>query len=144
MLFRSEHRGYGTCTELFDGFPDDVCWQWIAITPAELAQVRFIDYDYWVELSGGTRLAADAAPRIRAGVAPFGVPSDWALGMAQAVADGARFPPLILVTTGPGGDLVVLEGHARLTAFMLARDWLAPELEVLAGSSPAMTRWGLW
>ena len=97
-----------------------------------------------VELSGGTRLAVDAAPRIRARVAPFRVPSDWALGMAQAVADGARFPPLILVTTGPGGDLVVLEGHARLTAFMLARDRLPPELEVLVGSSRAMTSWGLW
>jgi hypothetical protein len=102
------------------------------------------DYDYWIELSGGTRLAADAAPRIRAGIAPFGVPSDRLLGMAQAVADGARFPPLILVTTGPGGALVVLEGHARLTAFMLAREQLPLELEVLTGSSPAMTRWDCW
>ena len=140
----TRHRGYGTRTELFDGFPGDVGWQWVAITSAELASARYIGYDYWVELSGGTRLPADAAPRIRAGVAPFGVPSDWALGMAQAVAGGARFPPLILVTTGPGGDLVVLEGHARLTAFMLARGRLPPELEVLVGSSPAMTRWGLW
>src|SRR5215831_2242050 len=41
----TQHRGYGTRTELFDGFPDDVCWQWMAITPAELARVRFIDYD---------------------------------------------------------------------------------------------------
>jgi len=127
-------------TGLFEGFPDDVSWQWMALTPAELATVRYIDYDYWVELSGGTRLAADAAPRIRAGAAPFGVPSDWALGMADEVARGARFPPLILVTTGPGGDLVVLEGHARLTAYMLARDRLPPELEVLVGSSPAMPR----
>ena len=140
----TRHRGYGTRSELFDGFPDDVRWQWMAMTPAELARVRFIDYDYWVELSGGSRLAVDAAPRIRAGVAPFGVSSAWALGMAQEVACGARFPPLILVTTGPGSDLVVLEGHARLTAFMLARDRLPPELEVLVGSSPAMTRWGLW
>ena len=115
----------------------------MAITQAELARVRYIDYDYWVELSGGTRLAADAAPRIRAGAAPFGVSSEWALGMAREVARGARFPPLILVTTEPGGDLVVLEGHARLTAFMLARDRLPPELEVLVGSSPAMTRWAL-
>jgi len=46
----TQHRGYGTRTELFDRFPDDVCWQWIAITPAELAGVRYIDYDYWVEL----------------------------------------------------------------------------------------------
>jgi len=141
----TDHRGYGTRTEIFEDFPDDVCWQWMAITPAELAAVRYIDYDYWVELSGGSRLAADAAARIRAGVAPFGVPNDRVLAMAQAVADGARFPPLILVTTGLGGDgLVVLEGHARLTAFMLARDQLPAELEVLAGSSAAMTRWGCW
>jgi len=106
----TQHREYGTRTGLFDGFPRDVCWEWMAITPAELATVRYVDYDYWVELSGGSRLAVDAAPRIRAGVAPFGVSSDWALGMAQAVAGGARFPPLILVTTGPAGRLVVLEG----------------------------------
>jgi hypothetical protein len=140
----TQHREYGDRAGLFEGFPHDVCWEWMALTPAELATVRYVDYDYWVELSGGSRLAADAAPRVRAGVAPFGVSSDWALGMAQAFADGARFPPLILVTTGPGGDLVVLEGHARLTACMLARDRLPPELEVLVGSSSAMTRWGLW
>src|SRR5215813_1901270 len=140
----TRHREYGTRTGLFDGFPHDVRWEWMAITPAELATVRYVDYDYWVELSGGSCLAVDAAPRIRAGVAPFGVSSDWALGMAREVAGGARFPPLILVTTGSGGDLVVLEGHARLTGFMLARDRLPPELEVLVGSSPAMTRWGLW
>jgi hypothetical protein len=69
----TQHREYGTRAGLFEGFPDDVRWQWMAITPAELARVRYIDYDYWVELSGGTRLAVDAAPRIRAGVAPFGV-----------------------------------------------------------------------
>ena len=141
----TEHRGYGTSTEIFEDFPDDVRWQWVAITAAELAKVRYIDYDYWVELSGGTRLAVNAAARIRAGVAPFGVPNDGVLAMAQAFAGGARFPPLILVTTGLGSDdLVVLEGHARLTAFMLARDRLPPELEVLTGSSPVMTRWGCW
>ena len=138
----TEHRGYGTRTKLFDGFPGDVRWQWMAITPAELAGVRYIQYDYWDELSGGSRLAFDAAARIGAGVAPFGVPNNGKLDMAQAVANGAWFAPLILVTTGLGGyDLVVLEGHVRLTAFMPARDQLPPELEVLVGSSPAMTRW---
>lgn len=142
----TEHRGYGIRTEIFEGFPDDVRWQWMAITPAELARVRYIEYDYWAELSGGTRLAVDAARRIRAGVTPFGVPNDRVLAMAQAVAGGARFPPLILVTAGLGrrGDLVMLEGHVRLTAFMLARDRLPPELEILVGSSPTMARWDCW
>ena len=64
----------------------------MGITPAELAAVRYIGYDYWVELSGGTRLPGDAAARIRAGVTVFGVSSDRPLSMARAVADGARFP----------------------------------------------------
>jgi hypothetical protein len=140
----TDQRGYGTRTEVFENFPDDVCWQWAAITAAELARVRYIDDDYWLELSGGTRLAVDAARRIRAGVTPFGVSQDRVLGMAEALAGGARFPPLILVTSGPGGDLVVLEGHARLTAYMLARVQVPPELEVLVGSSPAITRWDCW
>jgi hypothetical protein len=137
----TQHRGYATRTGLFDGFPRDVCWDWMAMTPAELATVRYVDYDYWVELSGGTRLPADAAPRIRAGVAPFGVSSDWALGMAQAFADGAQFPPLILVTASSFQNMVVLEGHVRLTAYMLRPDRLPPELEVLVGSSPSMANW---
>jgi len=144
MQLLTEQRGYGSRTDFFAGFPDDVRWQWMAITPAELAGVRYIDYSYWNELSGGSRLAVDAAPRIRAGVAPFGVPSDGLLGLAQEVAAGARFPPLILVTTGARGALVVLEGHVRLSALMLARDHLPRELEVLVGSSATMTRWGCW
>jgi hypothetical protein len=56
---------------------------------------------------------------------------------------GTRFPPLILVTAGHQSGLVVLEGHVRLTAFMLCPEALPPELEVLVGHSPAMTRWGL-
>jgi hypothetical protein len=138
------HRGYDTRTDYFPGFPDDVRWEWMGITPAELAAVRYIDYDYWVELSGGSRLPADAAARIRAGVTVFGVSNDGSLSMARAAADGTRFPPLILVTTGSFGDLVVLEGHVRLTAFMLCPDRLSPELEVLVGSSPWMAAWDCW
>jgi hypothetical protein len=36
---------------------------------------------------------------------------------------------------------VVLEGHCRLTAYMLRPDRLPPELEVLVGSSPGMAGW---
>jgi hypothetical protein len=140
----TDHRGYGTRTEIFERFPDDVRWEWVAVTPAELATVRYIDYDYWIELSGGSRLAADAAPRVRAGVTPFGVPGEGLLAMAEAFAAGARFPPIILATTIPASVLVVLEGHSRLTALMLARDHLPPELEVLVGSSATMTDWDCW
>src|SRR5690349_8532175 len=40
----TEHRGYGTRTEIFEAFPPDVRWQWMAISAAELAEVRYIEY----------------------------------------------------------------------------------------------------
>lgn len=41
-------------------------WVWAQMA-AELARVRYIEYSYWNELWGGSRLAADAAQRINAG-----------------------------------------------------------------------------
>ena len=63
--------------------------------PAELATVRYTEHDYWNVLSGGTRLAADAATRIRAGVTPFGVPNERVL----AIDDGARVVPVFFTDT---------------------------------------------
>ena len=77
-------------------------------------------------------------------MAPFGVSSEWAIGLGDAVAAGARFPPLILVSSGSGNDLVVLEGHARLTAYAMRPEALPAELKVLLGSSPDMRAWALY
>jgi hypothetical protein len=137
----SEVRDYGG-GGLFHGFPRDIAWEWVAVAPEELMAVRYIDYDYWVELSGGTRLPADAATRIREGVEPFGVPSAGFVELADELASGERFPPLILVD-GPDG-LVVLEGHVRLTAYALHPAAVPPELEALVGRSPTMSRWALY
>jgi hypothetical protein len=137
------HRGYGTDNDRYlSGFPtESVRWEWAALSPAELHQVRYIDWDYWLELSGGSRRPADAAERIRAGVRPYGVTNDGVLAMAALVSAGTIFPPLILVTAHEEGGLVVLEGHVRLTAYALAPDALPAELEVLVGYSPAIARW---
>ena len=53
--------------------PDDTTWYRTALDREELARIRYIDYDYWTELSGGSRLAVDAAERIRQGIEAFGV-----------------------------------------------------------------------
>jgi len=139
-----KHRGYGRNDGMFQDFPIDVRWEWEALTPEELARVKYIDYDYWAELSGGSRLPADAAPRIRDGVAPFGVSSEWALYFADVIAGGADIPPMILVAPHEGAELVVMEGHARLTAYMLRPEALPTELQVLVGYSPEITRWGCY
>jgi hypothetical protein len=136
-----ETRGYGRREGLFAGFPGDVRWDRVALTREELAAVRYIDYDYWVELSGGSRLARDAAERIRAGVRVFGVPNDGFLDAATALAAGARWPELILVSAVAEGGDVVLEGHVRLTAYALAPEAVPAQVEVLRGVSLAIEDW---
>ncbi len=131
-------RGYGEDRELFEYFPAEVEWVWAQMAPAELARVRYIEYSYWNELSGGSRLAADAARRINAGVRPFGVSNGPVWRAARALLSGARFPPLILA--GPNNDdLVCLEGNVRLTAHALAG--FPIETECLVGTAPALERW---
>ena len=46
--------------------------------------------------------------------------------------------------TEPSGPLMVLEGHGRLTGYMLAYERLPLELEVLVGYSALMTAWDCW
>ncbi len=132
-------RGYRQRRDVFDeSYPDSVEWMRAELSPDELAEPRYIEYSYWTELSGGSRLPRDAATRIRGGVRAFEVSNDRFLAAADAVARGVSFPPLILVGTRPD-DLVCLEGNLRLTAYALA-DFPRPT-ECLIGIAPTMDRW---
>jgi hypothetical protein len=66
-------RGYGENRDVFENFPARVRWVRGTLEPGELARVRYIKYSYWNELSGGSRLASDAARQIRRGIKVFGV-----------------------------------------------------------------------
>lgn len=141
----ARYRGYGTGEASYlTGFPDTgVTWAWWHLTPAELLRSRYIRYSYWTALSGGTRSPVEAARRIQAGVEVYGVSNAGFLELADRLREGLRVPPLILVTAMEDNPdaLVVLEGHARITAFALAPDAIPDPIDVLVGSSPAIARW---
>jgi hypothetical protein len=131
-------RGYGENRDVFERFPARVRWVRAMLAPSELAGVRYIDYSYWNELSGGSRLASDAAQQIRHGIKVFGVSNKRFLRAARAVERGEHFQPLILV--GLRKDcLICLEGHLRLTAYALAG--FPSEVECLIGTARTMDRW---
>src|ERR671932_2042392 len=67
----STYRGYEPRVGLFNGFPRDVRWDWVALQPDEVLGVRYIDYDYWRELSGGSRRPAARPPRGPPGGGPL-------------------------------------------------------------------------
>jgi hypothetical protein len=130
-------RGYAGREGVFGRFPHEVHWEWVGLTRDEVLSIRYIDYSYWVELSGGSRRPVDAVERIRAGDDVFGVPSTSFLDVELEDP-----PPLIVV--GDGTKLVVLEGHVRLTVYALRPELLPDELEVLLGRSPRIAEWALW
>ena len=128
--------------DLFDGFPPDTTWYRTALTPAAVLAARYVDYSYWHELSGGTRVVADGAARVRAGATAFGVGNDLFLDVARDLERGHPVHPLILVGTGLTGPLTVLEGHARATALGLVRAEARPRaVPVLLGISAGMDSW---
>jgi hypothetical protein len=142
----ADYRGYGTdAGQYLSGFPTHgVRWEWAALSRDELSSVRYINWSYWLELSGGSRRPDDAAERIRAGVEPFGVSNASFFTMAEHVAAGRVFAPLILAATHEAGGLVVVEGHGRLTAYVLELARLPDEIKVLVGSSAEVARWPLY
>jgi hypothetical protein len=135
------YRGYGLNTDYFPDFPSHVRWERVGLSREELELVRYIDWEYWLDLTDGTRMAIDGARNALAGKVVYDVSSDGLVSMADALRQGARFPPLILVAKDVGAPLVVMEGHARLTAYLIAPECIPTELEVIIGYSEQMTDW---
>src|SRR5260370_21757814 len=102
--------------------PADVGWHHAALTPAELATVCYIDYPYWTDFSGGTRLAADGARRL----GPWQDQPPWTLHwqIAANVRTGQLPPPIIPISEPGLANLVVIEGHKRLTVMPACRQLL--------------------
>lgn len=67
------YRGYNDNKELFYNFPVNIDWYWCKLNKMDISKIKYIDYDYWIELSGGTRYATDSKNNILNGKEIFGV-----------------------------------------------------------------------
>jgi hypothetical protein len=114
---------------------DELAWYRTALRPAEVLDILYIDWDFWVEVSGGSRRPSDAVPRLRAQGEEPGY--EW----IAARPDDA---PLIVVRAAPGERLVIVEGHVRLTAYAFLPARLPAQLEVVLGEGESVRRWGCY
>jgi hypothetical protein len=131
------YRAYERREGLFHGFPRDVAWHSAVLDAEEVLDILYINWDWWLELSGGTRRPRDAARRILAGeVADVDLAEDEALAAAAPFA-----PPLIAVTTPAHMPVVLVEGHSRLTAYATFPQYLPTHLELVLGVSAQMAGW---
>lgn len=136
-------RGYGSGISWFMGLPKDVQWVRASVPIRELSQVRYIIHGYWLELSQGTLRARDAVPSIRTGHVLDEAMGERFWRAAQAIEQGVALPEMILLGTS-AADLIVLEGHLRLTAYMLAGDKAPARVTAVVGLSPQMRQWKMY
>ncbi len=135
-----EYRGWLRREGLFDGFPRPIAWSRALLTPQEVLSILYIDWDWWLDISGGTRRPLDAAARIRRGLVP-GVTAEEHEPLARRLSSDEPPPELIVVARPDRSKLVLVEGHVRLTAYALYADYLPDELEILLGVSEEIERW---
>lgn len=134
-----EWRGFGRDADVFTDLPDDTQWSHALLDRADLERVKYINDGYWTGFSGGSRLVKDAVARIRSGE----IKSSEAMhcrAFAHAPAQGARFPELILLHNPRTDELVILEGHVRLTSYLLWLESRPTHLRVILGSSGQMEK----
>jgi hypothetical protein len=128
---------------LFAGFPERVDWSCAALTPAEVLSILYINWDWWLRISGGTRLPLDAAARIRRNEV-LGATAEPNEPIAARLRSADPPPPLIVVAPPDCSRFVLLEGHVRITAYALFPEYLPDELEVFLGTSDEMSRWSVF
>ncbi len=141
----ARYRGYGAggYSYLTDFPATGVAWNWVALTPAELLQSKYIGYpgSTWMELSGGTRDPTVAARRIGAGYKASDPSTRLFIDLAAKLRAGLTVPPVMLVSADDGETRVILEGHTRITAYALAPEAIPREVAVILGVSPDIANW---
>jgi len=134
------HRGWLRREGLFNGFPLEVAWSRAALTPEEVQGISYINWDWWLRVSGGTRQPVDAAARIRRNEIA-GVTAAEHEPIAAGLRAAEPPPELIAVAPPDRSRLVVVEGHVRLTAYALFPEYLPAELEIYLGVSADIDHW---
>jgi hypothetical protein len=131
-------------TELFEGFPEKVDWYHGVLAPDVLERVRFIDYSYWNRLSGGSRWPRDVLPTLQAGKLPGWLTklgTSWCFEFAAQLATAQAVDDLIVMATPDLSELVLLEGHARLTAIFVGDLHRRLTVRAYLGLSAEIDRW---
>jgi hypothetical protein len=126
---------------LFHTFPTDIQWKWVILTKDELEKVLYINWNYWIGVTNGTRSPKYLADKIAAGELPDDKETLRFKRLAGILKSGGNFPELILVAQDKNSRLVVLEGHVRLTSYFLVPQYIPNELGVIIGFSEHMSQW---
>lgn len=125
-----DYRGYRRNAALFIGFPSDVTWRNVQLDQVDFEGMLYCSFPSWVTLSNGSRRVIDGASAA--------VGRDTKIdGIVADVRRGKRFLPIIAAQE-PHGPLILVEGHNRATAFVVAQEFNVP---AIIGSTGSLATW---
>jgi hypothetical protein len=139
MLF---YRGYATRSSLFSGFPRKVAWTLWRCTLAEVGAFKYAKVPPWSTLVDHDRLVSEGAleiENVRDRALSLKVPVAAILDVRRKFESGTAFARLI--TAVVDGSHVIVEGHARATAFIGSR--VDRPVEVIVGHADNFKDWPL-
>lgn len=114
----SEFRNYDKNDGLFENFPKVNKYVIVEFESKDLKNIKYINYDYWNELSNGTGSPLVASNNIMHGKIVFNVSNAPFFDGANLLKSGTKFKPCILLTADYN-TFIVLEGHSRITCYAL-------------------------
>jgi hypothetical protein len=135
----AKYRGYGENAWIFAGIPADTTWLQATYTVEEVGAFLYANYPDWVNLSEGSRLVKDGAANVLRVPMPDNSNHNI-VSVQRRLANGERFPELILVAEREDSVPMIVEGHTRATAYVrgLPGD---EEVQALLGVSAGMGAW---
>lgn len=108
-----DYRGFRDRTHLFQGFPQNVEWSKTTLTKDDFARLEYGRHEDWIALSEGTRKVLHAASRLNL-LLDLRKQFPVVMNMLPGVFLEHHLP---LVVCNHKGRLVLIEGHARATAY---------------------------
>ncbi|MAG38213.1 hypothetical protein CMI45_02410 [Candidatus Pacearchaeota archaeon] len=138
-----EVRGYPN-ERIFHNFPTDIKWELVFLNEKELKKIKYINWDYWNKITKNSRKPEDAVKNIKSGVKIK--KADWENfdEIVKVIKINKKIPLIILVAKNKRARKVVLEGHARLTAYLYEPRLIKKGLNVIIGYSDKISNWNLY
>lgn len=133
-------RGWGTDEAITAGLPlETIAWHRARLDLDDIrARVFYISW-FWEKYSDGTRRPTTVAGRVRPGD-DLG-PSGEILASVRA----GRMPPEPILIARPSLErLVILEGHVRLTAYLIEPEVVPFPIPCFLGITPRASEWSEW
>lgn len=126
---------------MMKSLPTDCRWYLATLELNDWSRVRYMNHPDWKRLSGPTRRVDQAARHLRS----RGEHDRLRHRVEEMIVEmkhGQRYEPIILVTNVHRRRFVILEGHARVTAY--ATRQVKHEGGVIIGVTQKIHRWIWW